>query len=283
LSRDDKDGFIVLRLGDFGMCIGGGGHLDVIAEGSTHLVCGLPIARKGDHLSGGGEITSGSSVAEDDGGTFSLPKNIKIGGDGPFQNKVVRDLFFLSTTVTGRKILERLKGGEQVTIVSGAAPATGPDTGFATREENLAHWDEKKTSCTIQYNPDMNDLYVDGGNGEWIPCPPQLSLAHELIHAMRLCQGLATKRDTCEEGCVIGPPYPKEDPIVSNPPKAVTLGAQTFRSVPKKPCNMSKDDPTENALRKELGPEYKQRVTYAHKFMPEKPVKNLRPGECSGC
>src|SRR5262245_28685687 len=79
------DGLMVIRLGDFGICLNG---LDVVIEGSdTQLVCGLPIARKGDAMAHGGTITTGSPTEEDGSGTFSLPKNIKISGTAVFQNK----------------------------------------------------------------------------------------------------------------------------------------------------------------------------------------------------
>lgn len=246
------DGFEVIRLGDFGICLAGPGQFDVVVEGSdTTLVCGLPIARKGDAMMHGGTITTGSPTEEDGGGTFSLPKNIKIGGDQIFKNKVVRDLFLLSTTPTGKKILaETAAHGQQVTIVSGQINRSYPDDSDSAGRGG-------KSGTTIDYNPDDHTTYVPGQGGKYEPCPAQLNLGHELVHSVRWGRGGATTSNSAEEPHVIGPPVWTKSPHDKVPPS-----------------------PTENELRKDLrlgGP----RATYSGwKKAPAHPAQDLRPGVC---
>lgn len=240
------DGFFqVIRLGDYGIELGG---MDVVAEGSaTNLVCGLPIARQGDHLLHGGVITTGSPTEFDGGPTFSLPPNIKIAGTATFKNKVVRDLYYLSTLPNGKKILDGIAAnGQEVAIVSGdnSSFPDDPDAAKAGRP----------TSTQVNYDPDKSDIYVKGEKGGYSACPPQLNLGHELIHGLRWGKkGSSTSHGT-EEEAVIGPPYGKKRP--------------------------PKDWPTENGLRKDMG--LGPRTGYDHKIDEANPAKDLRPGQCPG-
>jgi hypothetical protein len=241
------DNFQVARLGDFGICRG---DMDVIVEGSdTTLVCGLPIARQGDAMMHGGTIATGSPTEQDGGGTFRLPAGLKISGDPVFQNKVVRDLFFLSKTTNGKATLDAIAAsGQGVTIVSGQDNASAPDDPYSVEHGN-------PSDTKVDYNPDRLDIYVVCGNKGCVACPPQLNLGHELIHAARWARGGATTDHATEEKSVIGPPYGPKD---KNP-----------------------HWPTENGLRGDLN--LPVRTNYDpcdDKGLP--PARNRRPGSCAG-
>ncbi|HAA02955.1 MAG TPA: hypothetical protein DCE18_06255 [Syntrophobacteraceae bacterium] len=249
------DYFPVIRLGDIGIETGG---TDIVAEGSsTYLICGLPVARQGDKLLHGGEILTGSPTEFDGGPTFSLPKNIKIGGAWPYKNKVVRDLYYLSQLPNGQKILDGIAAsGQEVIIVPGNGNMSNPDDPNAVKAG-------KGSSTLVNYDPDDSSIYVEGENGQFVPCPPQLNLGHELIHAQRWGSGGGTTANSTEEYYVIGPPY--------SPDWAKKM---------KKPPMRDPASPTENGLHKDMG--LKPRTGYGHKIDQANPAENKRPGECPG-
>jgi uncharacterized Zn-binding protein involved in type VI secretion len=239
------DGYFVVRLGDFGLCMG---VLDVVVEGSDSMfACGLPIARKGDAMMHGGTITTGSPTEEDGGGTLRLPRNVAIHGDPLFASKVVRDLYFLSTKPNGQATFKTIAGnGEPVVIKPGDDNVTEPDDMDAVRTG-------RKTGSTIYYNPDKLNVYAVTQSG-CLPCPPQLNLGHELIHAARFgSSGRATLQPLVEEKGVIGPPF----------------GG---------PGYTPKGWPTENGLRKDL--KLPLRLNYDKCDGHAAEADNLRPGQC---
>ena len=242
------DGMPVARLGDIGVCLGGNGNLDVVMEGSATLrACGLPIARKGDAMLHGGVISSGSPTEEDGSGTWSLPKNLTVGGTNEFVGKVMCDLYFLSTTPTGQATLNAIAAsGQQVTIVSGGYTMTTPDDLDAVKKGG-------KSSSRIDYDPNNMNIYTVGKDG-CLASPPQLSLGHELIHAARFARGGATLSPDHEEKMVIGPPYGRKD----------------------KDPNW----PTENGLRKDLGLGTRINDEKCKDTGKHPPCPNLRPGRC---
>jgi len=238
------DGFWVARLGDYGMC--DGDSWDIVVEGSdSMLVCGLPIARKGDAMMHGGTISMGSDTEGDAGGTFRLPANLKIGGDIRFQNKVVRDLYAVSQTPAGAATLNAIAAsGQDVAIVSGGYIQTAPDDPDAVRRGG-------KSGSTIDYDPDKLDINTVCKEG-CVANPPQLNLGHELIHAARFARGGATMNNITEEKQVIGPPYG--------------------------PTDKDPNWPTENGLRNGLN--LGTRLNYDNCTNPQL-ARNLRPGNCA--
>jgi hypothetical protein len=238
------DGQAVARLGDLGVCLGD--QEDMIIEGSrTMLVCGLPVARQGDAMLHGGTISTGSPNEYDGGPSWRLPSQIKLGGSGEFQNKVIRDLYALSQTPNGAAALNAIAAnGQPVVIVSGQYNMTTPDDKDSIRKGG-------KSGSTIDFNPDRledNAVCKEG----CVPIPPQLALGHELIHAARFGRGGATMSTVTEEKQVVGPPYGVKD----------------------KDPNW----PTENGLRNDL--KLGTRLNY-DKCNNTQLAKNLRPGACT--
>jgi uncharacterized Zn-binding protein involved in type VI secretion len=115
------------RLSDMATCVG---PPDVIAMGAaTVLVQGLPASRMTDMTAHGGMIMVGLPTVVIGGPAFALPPNVTVVGPPLFQQKTLRDLFLLSTTPSGKALLDRLGATKKpVTIVpvAGSGDASTP-------------------------------------------------------------------------------------------------------------------------------------------------------------
>jgi uncharacterized Zn-binding protein involved in type VI secretion len=240
------NGVPVARLADFADC--SWNTVDVVSQGaSLVLVCGLPSARLGDHTLHGASIIVGSPDVEVGGPTFTLPANLTVTGGADFQNKVIRDLFVLSTTPTGQEVLNQIaKAGQSVEIVEGTDPHNAACIGDRGEDETTA------CSSTVVYNPDVA-LFVHDDSGNPIPQPPQVALGHELVHAMQFSEGGA--RDDEDDQRTIG------------------FG------------NHRDSSPSENSLRKDLGlprrGDHGMRTFDPNGNELTQPTMNLRPGDCA--
>ncbi len=171
------------RLADFALCAG---PPDTISMGaSTVLIGGLPAVRMLDMTVHGGMVgpPCALTVLIND-PAFSIPANIQLSGSPMFNNKVVRDLYLLSTTPTGRALLSRLEAaGETVTITE--HPGVN---GFC----RPVSWDRARagdpTGSVVQYNPDYRSNAFDS-SGNMLAQPPQVILGHELVHALNNSEG----------------------------------------------------------------------------------------------
>ena len=169
-----------IRLGDQANCPFGGA--DVVGEGAAVVrIGGLPAAAVGHKSMHAAPIGAGSHNVTVGGPTFALPPNLRVGGSAEFRNLVIRDLYLLSTTPTGREILERLeRTGSVVTIVPESVKSS--ETAQDGRDS------------TISYNP--SDGFAashrnDDGSLSAITAPPQTGLGHELVHAVHIGEGTA--------------------------------------------------------------------------------------------
>jgi uncharacterized Zn-binding protein involved in type VI secretion len=246
-------GMPAARLADMCFCVG---PPDVIAAGAaTVLVGGLPAARLFDQEIHGGLLLTGSPTVLIGGPTFSLPPNFKIDGPPSFQNKVIRDLYFLSTTPSGAKLIQRLEAaGETVTFV----PNPGTN-GFCSPTD----WDDARsgtpTGSVIQYNPDYRSNAYDS-SGNLIAQPPQVILAHEMCHA------LANSEGTHRQGTDPSPPA-SEPNIEEEEAQAIGTGSHTGRT------------PSENSVRSDLGLPARDNHFGTGGPAPGEPAPlNLRPG-----
>ena len=92
--------------------------LGPITQGAAMvLIGGLPAARMGDATIHGGVIALGFPLILIGGPTFSVPASIKITGDATFQAKVVRDLYHIWRTPTGKALLESIDKSGQISSV----------------------------------------------------------------------------------------------------------------------------------------------------------------------
>lgn len=247
-------GMPAARLADQATCVG---PPDVISKGaSTVLINGLPAARVLDLTIHGGVIAGPGAVNVLIGDpAFSVPGNFKINGTPDFQNKVIRDLYFLSTTPSGKALISRLEAaGETITFVE-----YGGNNGFCSPNSGIAARLGISTGSTIQYNPGHRSNAYDS-SGNLIALPPQMFLAHEMSHA------LANSEGNHEYGTDPSPPA-SEPNINEEEAQAIGTGSHTGRS------------PSENSVRSDLGlPARDNHFGTGGPTAGEPAPLNLRPG-----
>lgn len=245
------------RLSDMAVCAG---PPDVIAMGAaTVLVQGLPAARQTDMTAHGGLITVGLPTVLIGGPAFALPPNIKIEGPPLFQQKVYRDMFLLSTTPSGKALIDQLgAAGETVTIVQ----HTGTN-GFCTPDDVDDASDGTGTGSTIQYNPDYHTNVFDS-SGNMIADPPQVILAHEMCHA--LANSTGTRQSNAKNS---DPNPPLSEPnIEREESQAIGTGSHNGQN------------PSENSVRSDLGmPRRDNHFGRDNPTPGAPPQQNLRPGD----
>jgi len=216
-----SEGLAASRLADFAACLGAG-DVDCVAAGAAMvLINGLPAVRVGDDTAHKGLVVGpGAAQIEIGGPTFSLPPNVKVTGDATFMNKTIRDLYFLSLTPSGRALFARLQAtGKPIIIVNGKGD----------QQIGIPYGPQ-----VVVYNPEDNRS-VRGAGNVLISCPAQVSLGHELVHAMNNAEGKLV---------ILG-----DDPVgTATQPKIGEREAQAIGV-----GSHSGDYPTENSLRKDLG------------------------------
>jgi hypothetical protein len=241
---------LAARLGDVAVC---NTAPDMLMQGAaTVLVGGLPWCGMLQGTLHGGRIVMGAATVVLGGPVFALPPTFFMLGSQSFKNKLVRDLFMLSTTRSGKEILDRLAASEQGVFFE---PTLVPDNSFCIAADERSARRGLPTGSTIQYNPDVA-LWEIGEVGQQIDVPPQVVLGHELVHALNNAEG---KRHFGSD-----PLPPRSEPDL-NEEEAATIGAGSH----------SADYPTENSLRADLHLE--RRDNHSGSIAPG-PTGDLRPG-----
>lgn len=247
------------RLSDMATCVG---PPDVIAMGAaTVLIQGLPAARATDMTAHGGTIAMGLPTVLIGGAAFALPPNIVVDGPPLFQQKTLRDLYLLSTTPSGKALIDRLgAAGETVTIV----PTSDANGYCSPAGIGLYARLGIPTGSTIQYNPDlsMQVTATPAAGGGTIDEPPQVILAHEMTHA------LANSEGNHQYGTDPSPPASQPD-IEEEEAQAIGTGSH------------SADSPNENTVRDDLGLPRRDNH-YGSEYPaagPPAPPPSIRPGE----
>lgn len=216
------------HLADYAGCQG---DLDMIAGGaSTVLIRGLPATRLGDAtIHRGAIIGPGAPTVLIGGPAFALPSTFTIDGSPDFRNKVIRDLYLLSTTPSGRELFRRLvASGKTVRFIP-----TADDNGYCSPVSSPAALAGVPTSSVIQYNPEHAMGKRDAA-GNAIPGPPQVTLAHEMCHALANAEGRHQSGIDSK-----GPP--SEPTIEEEEAQAIGVGSHR------------RDYPSENSVRADLG------------------------------
>lgn len=122
--------------------------------------------------------------------------NITIEGDDEYKMKVMRDLYQIYRTPTGKAMLESLKAsGKNTTIKLGDADLNGngmtyPRDTARDRFKNADGTNGDGTDSIVKYDPDRTST---GGNDPWDTRPPAVGLAHELVHAEQAQHGAMSK------------------------------------------------------------------------------------------
>lgn len=245
------DGKPVIRLADYGICknlaVVGGSPVDqVVAGAQTITLCGLPIARIGDRMSHGGSIAQGSPDVILGGPAFVLPSGITLAGTQEFRNNALRDLYKLSTTEAGKKLLERIDTSKKdVTVQQDRSPGGGGASGNAG-------------DTVISYDDGFLGSAVDD-QGNDISDPATIVLGHELVHAMHNAEGTNAGKGPDPNG-------PASEPKIQSE-EAKTIGTGSWNGT----------SPTENALRAELGLARRDNHDGGKKVFRE---SSIRPGKC---
>jgi uncharacterized Zn-binding protein involved in type VI secretion len=189
------------RYTDLAMC--NSSHVSPLAEGAAMvLINGLPAARLGHTTLDGAILITGEASVLIGGETFSPPDFISIHGDAGFQAKVLKDLYLISCTPSGKKLFASLAAtGHKVDIQLGTKednnsyrglttsvpPRLNPPPGDDEPNDPRAY-DGTGIDSLVKYNPDMDTQ----GYPEWGRPPnysPDVTLFHELTHADGMAHG----------------------------------------------------------------------------------------------
>jgi hypothetical protein len=266
-----------IRLGDSVLPWG-----DVIFEGAAMVRAGgLPLAGVLHKLNDKGRILQGSPDVLVGGPTFTVPAGITIGGDGEFKNKVIRDLFMLSTTEAGRDVFDRIgKKGFSVNILPAKTPPDSkdhPDNTVSNTGAGTVGPDGKPgegSGSTVFYDPDAPFCSKDAKGNE-VAGPPQVALQHELAHSANFAEGTTTPENQRDPASVGGAEKENETQAIGTGSHATDRG-------------------TENQLRKELSNDPQGQGDYGNRATHDlvQPAKgpwgkdsvctappNLRPGK----
>lgn len=231
---------------------------DVVTSGaSTVVLCGLPIARVGDKMEHGGTIVVGSPNVEIGGPTFALPANFKLDGSVDFKNKTVRDLYKLSTTPSGKALIDRLTTANKPLTIQ---EHTGTN-GYCTPSNGTDAGNGTGTGSLIQYNPNYRSNAYDSA-GNMLAQPPTIILGHEMTHALANAEG--------HQQHGVDPAAPTSEPTIPREEsQAIGTGSHDGET------------PNENSLRSDLG--LGKRDNHYGSGGPaagEPTPINLRPGDC---
>jgi uncharacterized Zn-binding protein involved in type VI secretion len=190
---------------------------------------------------------------------FSVPKSILVNGTWSERNKIVRDLYLLWTTPSGKELFRRLdESGSQVSIY----PIPNTEGASAYGSNPYALLFGFGSGSTIYYNPDGGGKpTVFDRNGKGISDPPQIVLAHELNHSLDMAEGTLPAPWTKD------PNPPKSEPTIElAESRAIGTGSQTNKY------------PSENSFRRDLGLAERDNH-YGTMDAPGQGPTDLRPGK----
>jgi len=219
----------------------------VVAQGaSTVLGAQLPAAHLLHAIVDSSVITAGCSPDVFIGGpTFELPTNFKIEGGAAFQNKLLRDLYFLSQTEQGAKVIDRLaNSGKTVTFRDFADRPWYFDhknTSFVPTDREAC---STPTDVVVFYEADPASRIVMTEHAT-TTTSPQVNLFHEMVHGMHIAEGNAIAPERIIPGS-------------DGPPLYEPYETEEARAIGDASVGWGHADPSENALRDELGMERRQ-------------------------
>lgn len=244
------EGQPALRLGDMGLCAG---PPDVAIEGAAHvLVGGLPWVGRFHGTAHGGMLVGAAATVVLEGATFAVPSGVRILGPSRFRNLVIRDLFFLYATPSGRELWRRIAATEKtITII----PDDTPDNSWAESSDPEAEARGEATGAIIGYNPAIA-VFVYDDRDQTISMPPQITLAHELIHALDYGEG--------RQFAAVDPRPPASEPDIEEA-EACAIGTGSHEG----------NFPSENSFRRDL--ELPRRNDH-YGLRTAAPTANFRPG-----
>jgi hypothetical protein len=183
----------------------------------------------GDTTDDAGQIVGpGANGVLISGPTFSLPSVITIEGDETYRSKVLRDLYFISTTKSGQELFARLERAGQRIIIQ--PPPVDPMNINTTPTDLSTYRAGTPCGVTMQWNPDTQTI-SEGSTGGIFSISPQEGLMHEAVHALAYAEGNMPTRE-------------KDDAAWPNRlDETHAIGTGTFQEA----------FPTENSFRDDLG------------------------------
>ncbi|MBG6146412.1 type VI secretion system secreted protein VgrG [Labrenzia sp. EL_142] len=210
------------------------------------IVTGYPRVLIGMSAGGGG-AGGGAAAGPGPVGTTNVGPSIKIEGTEEFREKTVQALAKIAQTPSGAKLLNDLhKSGKTITIkeTSGGNKVTG-----FNNDGKLDSSGKPGSGCdtTVHYNPNRTTL---GSDEAWKTRPPEIGLAHELIHAQHAADGELDFSKVDNDS--------KPDP--SDPTKKAKVIKEEARTVGFPPHD--KEPYSENKIRDEWDPKQPQRPYY---------------------
>lgn len=159
---------------------------DLTAKGGS-IVTGFPTVLIGTVSGGGGGGGAGGGAGGPGPvGTTNVGPSIKIEGTEEFREKTVQALAKIAQTPSGAKLLNDLhRSGKTITIKETAG---GNKVNGFTSDGKLDSSGNpgSGSDSTVHYNPNRTSY---GTTHPWQTRPPEIGLAHELIHAQHAADG----------------------------------------------------------------------------------------------
>lgn len=212
------------------------------------LVTGYPRVLIGMQAGGGGGGGGGAgAVGPGPVGKTNVGPSIVVEGTEDFREKTVQALAKIAQTPSGNKLLNDLHtSGKTITIVetTGGNEVTDFD---ANGELDASGNPGSGCDTTVHYNPNTTTL---GPDEPWMTRPPEIGLAHELIHSSHAANGELDFTEVDNDG--------QADP--SDPTKKTQVIKEEARTVGFPPHD---NEPySENKIRDEWDPKQPQRPYY---------------------
>jgi uncharacterized Zn-binding protein involved in type VI secretion len=239
-------GLLAAKLSDMCLCVAH--HASPIAEGAAQvLVHGLPAARLTSTTIIGGSILQGDSSVLIGGDTFAVPSFITIEGDAYYQAKVLRDLYKISTTPSGRALLASMAAtGKKLRIHprgEGESPGgarTDTDPRRTDPEPMPGGWDYNYPGAYDKTGTDAQIGYDPDGGSAMYPKSAQTpgqsndpTLFHEMVHADDMMHGRLDRSECKNPGGIPGYVFCGERRASGLPPyddrKKWPYSEQTYR------------------------------------------------------
>lgn len=183
-------GQLAAKLTDFCTC--GLGHISPIAEGASEvLIRDLPAARLGVKTADGGVVIGGEPTVLVGSESFALPACMTIEGEPGFQALVLKKMFLISSTPSGRALLasvaEAGAHGRKVTICQGNGDS---------HAETVPRLQEPRP---LHGGSSLNDPRAADGTGTdakvyFDPGASDAKLFHETMHANDIMRGTLDER-----------------------------------------------------------------------------------------
>ncbi|POF29700.1 M91 family zinc metallopeptidase [Roseibium marinum] len=221
-----------------------------IVTGFPTVLIGMSGASGGGGGAGagaGGAAGAAAGAGPGPVGTTNVGPAIKVEGTEAFREKTVAALAKIAQTPSGAKMLNDLhKSGKTITIkeTGGGNEVDGfTNAGTVDSSGNPG----SGSDSTVHYNPNTTSL---GSSDTWMTRPPEVGLAHEMIHAKHAAYGEIDVTEVDNDN----------QPDPSDPTKKSQIIKEEVKTAGIPPYD---NEPySENSIRDEWDPQQPQRTYY---------------------